>query len=44
MENWRCEEVYSRRLHVIQPSRQDLDWLSQRYQDELVDDAIEVIA
>jgi phosphoserine phosphatase len=38
------EEVYSRRLHVIQPTRQDLNWLSQRYQEELVDDAIEVIA
>lgn len=38
------EEIYSRRLHVIKPSREDLDWLAQRYQDELVDDAIEVIA
>lgn len=38
------EEVYSRRLHVIQPTRQDVQWLAQRYQDELVDDAIEVIA
>ena len=37
------EEVYSRRLQVIQPTRQDVQWLAQRYQEELVDDALEVI-
>ncbi len=38
------EEIYSRRLQVIQPSSDDLEWLGQRYKDELVHDAIEVIA
>lgn len=37
------EEVYSRRLQVILPTLEDLHWLAQRYQDELVNDAIEVI-
>ncbi len=38
------EEVYSRRLHVIQPTRQDVQWLAQRYQEEVVDHALDVIA
>ncbi|HFD12875.1 MAG TPA: haloacid dehalogenase [Crenotrichaceae bacterium] len=38
------EEVYSRRLQIIQPTRQDLQWLAQRYQDEIVDDAVAVVS
>ena len=38
------EEVYGRRLELIQPSRADVDALAARYVDALVPDAIEVIA
>ncbi|MCH9699227.1 MAG: HAD-IB family phosphatase [Gammaproteobacteria bacterium] len=37
------DEVYSRRLELIQPSREDLDWLALRYQDALLDDAVESV-
>ncbi len=37
------EEVYGRRLDMIRPDRQAIDWLRQRYLDEMVAGAEEVV-
>lgn len=37
------ESVYARRLSLIQPDRSAIDWIAQRYIDELVDGAVEVV-
>lgn len=36
------EEIYAQRLALIQPCRADLDWLSERYNNELVE-GVEVV-
>ena len=38
------EEVYARRLEVLQPSRADIEWLGQRYIDTMVAGAHSAIA
>ena len=37
------ESVYARRLSLIQPDRSAIAWIAQRYIDELVDGAVEVV-
>lgn len=38
------EEIYSKRLDLIKPNRQAIDWVAQLYIDELVDGTQEVFA
>ena len=38
------EEIYQRRLDLIKPDRAALDWVSQRYLDQMVEGAIEVVS
>lgn len=37
------EEVYARRLELIRPDRDSLEWLGRRYVQSLVDGAVEVV-
>ncbi len=38
------EEIYQRRLDLIKPDRAALEWVSQRYLDQMVEGAVEVVA
>ncbi len=38
------EEIYQRRLDLIKPDRSALDWVSQRYLDQMVEGAVEVVS
>ncbi len=38
------EEIYQRRLDLIKPDREALEWVSQRYLDQMVEDAVEVVS
>lgn len=39
----KLEEIYAHRLRIIQPTQSDIEWLAQRYQQELVADAVQVV-
>jgi phosphoserine phosphatase len=38
------EDVYARRLEIVRPDRDALEWLGERYVEELVDGACETVA
>ncbi len=38
------EEIYQRRLDLIKPDREALEWVSQRYLDQMVEGAVEVVS
>ncbi len=38
------EEIYQRRLDVIKPDREALEWVSQQYLDHMVEGAVEVVS
>lgn len=38
------EEVYARRMEILRPSRQDVDWLGGRYAETIVEGALQAIA
>ncbi len=38
------EEVYARRLQLIKPGQEDIDWLARHYIDEMVEGAAETLA
>lgn len=38
------QEIYQKRLDVINPTKDELDWVSQRYLEEMVEGAEELVA